>query len=285
MGNRKYLFLYLGISFGVCWGVGLAYMLFDDVLVPITGELTLMHPIAIIALYSPSIAGLIVYFVMDGFAGLKGIFSKLIPEKKDLIWFPILFGVFIIFALTMHFGSRLLGIGVPEMTYTVPGMILKALRNFIEETGLIGGAFGWIGFLLPYLQSKFKSNITSGLLTGLLFGLWVIPGYLIDSFGTSTDFLYYVAQLMVFIVFMSYIFNATKGNILIYLFSFWLISTGSQIDLYYFNPQVQIMQLVFFLICAIIVHFVFKKKNIGRPLQTFPDFIKKSDSVNNLKVS
>ncbi|KAA2301651.1 hypothetical protein FY526_23930, partial [Clostridioides difficile] len=116
------------------------------------------------------------------------------------------------------------------------------------ETGLIGGLFGWIGFLLPFLQGKLKNNITSGLITGLLFGLWVLPGYLISSFGTSTTYIYYVVQLMAFIVFQSYIFNATKGTLLFYLLAFWLVATGSQIDLYYFNPQVQIMQFFFFAI-------------------------------------
>ncbi|HLQ98486.1 MAG TPA: CPBP family glutamic-type intramembrane protease [Candidatus Dormibacteraeota bacterium] len=82
---------------------------------------------------------------------------------------------------------------------------------------------------LPYFQKKFKSNIPSALLTSLIFGLWVIPGYLISSLGTSTDFIFYVVQLMMFILFMSYVFNATKGNLLIYLFTFWLAATGSQI--------------------------------------------------------
>lgn len=279
--DYKYLVLYLSIAFGVCWGIGILYIFFDDVLVPITGELTLMHPIAIIALYSPSIAGLITYSVMGGSEALKGVFSKLVPRRKDLIWFPILLGVFVLFASTMHFGSKLFGLGVPEITRTVPQMILKGLWNLIEETGLIGGAFGWIAFLLPYLQKKLKNSVFSALLTGFIFGLWVLPGYMISSLGTSTDYVFYVIQLMFFIVFMSYIFNATNGNVLIYIFAFWLAATGSQIELYYFNSQVQIMQIVFFALAAIIIHFVFKRNKVEHPMQVFPDYIKVKNEAKN----
>lgn len=273
MKLNKYLVIYLSISFILCWGIGFIYVFFGEYVTPITGELTLTHPIAIIALYSPSVAGLIVYFTLDGMAGIKGILSKVIPRKQDLFWFPLLFSVMVLFALSMHYGSVLFGFGVPKITLTVPEMIAKGLLNFFMEFGLIGGVFGWIGFLLPYFQKKFKSNIPSALLTGLIFGLWVVPGYLISSLGTSTDFIFYVIQLMTFILFMSYIFNATEGNLLIYLFTFWLAATGSQIDLYYFNSKVQILQIVFFSLSALIAHMVYKKKIIKQSLQTFPEYV------------
>ncbi|MHB8062127.1 MAG: hypothetical protein ACYDG2_05740 [Ruminiclostridium sp.] len=281
--SNKYLVLYLGLAFGICWGIAIAFMLFGDILVPITGELTLTHPLIIIALYAPSGAGLITYLAMGGFKGLKGILLKLIPRKQDLVWFPILLAICVLFWITMHFGSLLFGIKVPEMTYSTSEKIVQILRNFIEETGLIGGVFGWIGFLLPYLQKKFKNNITSGLLTGLLFGLWVLPGYVISSFGTQTDYLFYVVQLMFFVLFQSYVFNATKGSIVFYLFTFWLVASGSRLQFYLFNPQVQIMQIGYFIIAAVVIHFVFKKFKIEHSLQVFPDFIQKNSLPGNFQ--
>lgn len=277
--DTKFLVIYLTIAFGVCWGVGIAYLFFSDIFVPITGELTLMHPVAIIALYSPSIAGIVTYFIMGGFAAVKGLFSKLVPRKEDLFWFPILLVLFVLFAATMHFGSKLFGLDVPVISRTLPGVILKIFTNLFEETGLIGGVFGWIGFLLPFLQRKFKNNIAAGLVTGFLLGLWVLPGYLISSFGTATSYPFYVIQLMFFVLFSSYIFNATKGNILFYLFSFWLAATGSQIELYYFNPPVQIMQIVFFMVAALVVHILFKKFDVDQELQLFPEFVQKEPAL------
>jgi membrane protease YdiL (CAAX protease family) len=272
--SRKYLIMYLAISFGVCWGIGILYIFFGDFLVPITGELTLTHPIAIIALYSPTIAGLITYFVMGGVGAVKGILLKVIPRRQDLVWFPIMFGLVLLLWINIRYiSSPLFGIESREITYRFPEMISTALWLVIKETGLIGGLFGWIGFLLPFLQSKFKNNIYSGLLTGLLFGLWVLPGYVISSFQIDQSYLLYVVLLMVFISFMSYIFNATKGNLLIYTFTFWLVATGSHIQLYYFTPPVQAMQISFFLVAWIVTHVVFKKMKIDQTLQVFPEFI------------
>lgn len=267
----RYLFLYLGIVFPLSFGIIGCFIVFGDVLSQYVGQLTLMHPITIFLLYLPSIAGLVTYYAAHGGAAVKGLLLKLIPRKKDLFWFPVLFGMIILFALSMHFGSLLLGIKTPKITYTFSQMILKTLWNFVEEAGLIGGVFGWVGFLLPFLQRTLKNNILSGLLTGLIFGLWVFPGYMMSPANTS--YLLYVAQLMSFFVFSSYVFNATRGNLSFYLFTFWLIATGSHIQLYYFNLEVQALQVFFFTMASIVIHIVFRVKQVKYPLQFFPDFV------------
>lgn len=276
---NKYLYWYLGIVFGGIWLVAGPFMLFGPELTPIIGKLTLFAPISIILLYLPSVAGLIVYYKFGGSAAIKGIFLKLIPRKADLIWFPILFCVFILFVISMRFGSILIGIKIPHITYSYLKIFKIVVFNFIKEVGLLGGIFGWIGFLLPFLQRKLNNNISSGLLTGFIFGLWVFPGYIIPSFHTTSSYSLYVLQLMAFILFQSYVFNATRGNLLIYLFCFWLAATGSHIQLYYFNPMVQILEISFFIVAAIVVQFIFKAKKIDAPLQKFPDFIQRNQEI------
>ncbi|GAA0365730.1 hypothetical protein [Bacillus horti] len=271
--SNKYLYLYLSITFGVTWGIGILFLFFEDILIPMVGELTLTHPIAILALYSPTVAGLITYYKFGGFKAIKGLLGKVIPRKKDLFWFPTLFVVVALLWVTIRSISPLFGMEVREVTYSLPEMIGTALWLFVEETGLIGGLFGWIGFLLPFFQAKFRNNIISGILTGLLFGLWVLPGYLISSFDLDQSYLLYVVLLMVFISFMSYIFNATNGNLLIYTFTFWLVASGSHIQLYFFNQPVQLMQISFFAVCWLVTHFLFKKITIDQTLKVFPDFI------------
>ncbi len=267
----RYLLLYLGIVFPISWGIIGCFIVFGEVLSQYVSPLTLMHPITVLILYLPSIAGLVTYYAQGGIASVKGIFLQLIPKQKDLIWFPVMIGVVIVFGFCMHFGALLFGGQTPEITDTLPQIIFKALWNFIEEAGLIGGIFGWVGFLLPFLQAKLKNNILSGLLTGFIFGLWVYPGYMMSPADSS--YLLYVAQLMSFFVFISYVFNATQGNLSIYLLTFWLMATGSHIQLYYFNVQIQILQIIFFIVASIVIHTVFKAKKIRYPLQTFPDFI------------
>ena len=274
MRNKyMYLWVYLAITFGVWWGVAITFTVFHNRLVKLIGGLTLLHPLIIVMLYLPSIAGLAVYFLCGGKGALKGIFLKLVPRRRDLIWFPVLTVVFIIFYLSMHYGSIAFGFKVPKITYSLPTILTIGSLNFFKEAGLIGGIFGWVGFLLPFLQDKLKNNIKAALLTGFIFGLWVLPGYLISSFGTSSSYFLYVLQLMVFILFQSYIFNATRGCLLFYLFSFWLAATGSHVQLYYFNSHVQLLQVIFFTFAAIVTHVLLKKIKVDSQLQRFPSFI------------
>lgn len=253
--------------------------LFAEVLAPLTGPLSLTHPLMLFVLNLPSLTGLGIYAYIGGWSGLSGILKKLIPRQQDWKWFPILLMLFMGFAWCMRLGSLLLGVAVPVITDTPMQMVSKALQNVMEEIALIGGIFGWIGFVLPFLQGKFKRNIPSALLTGLLFGLWVMPGYGLSSVATATSYMLYVLQLMAFISFASYIFNATAGNLSCYLFAFWLAASGSHIQLYYFNIPVQTMELVFLTLAAMVMHGLCKQGKLRTSLQIFPYFIEEKCSV------
>lgn len=274
IGNFRYLFAYLSVVIGVSWIILISWVSFSNVFTPILGALTLTHPLIIFILYLPSITGLMITYIASGYGGLKKQVKKIVPRREDLFWFPVIFGIFIVFELVLHYGCRIFGIPLPEITMTVSQIILKSLWNFIEEAGLIGGVFGWIGFVLPYLQGKLRNNIYSALLTGFLFGLWVLPGYGVSSVQSLVSYILYVMQLMSFLVFISYIFNATKGNLSIYLLAFWLAATGSHVQLYNFNIPVQLMEITFFCSIAFLMHFIFKSLKAKYPLAVFPDYIR-----------
>lgn len=280
--DSKYFFSYLGIVIGVSWAILISWVTFASVLNPILGPITLTHPLIIFILYLPSIAGLMISYISCGYEGLKNQVLKIIPRKEDLFWFPVIFGIFVVFELVLHYGCLIFGIPLPEITMTVPQIILKSLWNFIEEAGLIGGVFGWIGFVLPYLQGKLKSNIYGALLTGFLFGLWVLPGYGVSSVQSLISYVLYVMQLMSFLVFISYIFNATKGNLSVYLFAFWLAATGSHVQLYNFNIPVQLIEITFFCSIGTLMYFVFKSLKGKYPLAVFPDYI--LEDRKNIKI-
>lgn len=273
--DSKYLFAYLAIVIGVSWAILISWVAFSKVLTPILGPLELTHPLIIFILYLPSFTGLMISYIASGRTGLKNMALKIIPRKEDLFWFPVIIGIFIVFELVLHYGCRVFGIPLPEITMTIPHIILKSLWNFIEEAGLIGGVFGWIAFVLPSLQGKLKNNISAALLTGLLFGLWVLPGYGVSSVQTLISYGLYVMQLMSFLVFISYIFNATKGGLSFYLLAFWLAATGSHVQLYYFNIPVQLIEISFFCLVATLMHFIFKSLKHNYSLVTFPDYILK----------
>jgi hypothetical protein len=269
--KNKYLTIFLVITFGLCWGIASIFMIFNDFITNLFGDASFTNPIVMIALYSPSIAGLVVYGLMGGSKAIKNLLGKFIPRKQDLIWFPIVIGMALLYLVCIHYGSIAIGFDVPEMTLTFNQMLIEIVKNLFEEAGILGGVLGWIGFLMPYFQKKYNSNVKSGLLTGLIFGIYVLPGFMISSFELAAAFPLYVIQIMLFLVFVSYMYNATNGNLLYYVLLFWLISSGARLELYYFNAQVQLLQITFFAISVAAVHFIMKKRNMEQKLQVFPD--------------
>lgn len=279
--ERKYLLIYLLISFGVCWGISLLYVIAYPVMSSLFGDLTLENPIVIFALNVPGIATFLMYFLYDGLKGIKDFLRTLIPRKKDLIWIPIIIAIMVLYVISVRIVCLIVKIDVPEIEYTPLQMLELFLKNFLGETGMIGQIFGWYGFLLPYLQAKTKSDVKSGLLTGFIFALFLLPGYAFSSFETATAYPFYIAQQMLFSLCATFVLNKVKGNLLFFLLAFWIAATGSKVNLYYFIPSVQIVQIALFLVILAIIYPIFKKHNAGKApeekLQMFPDFLYQND--------
>ncbi len=274
---KKYLWIYLGITFGLSWGMSLLYILFYDQLSTVVGELNISNPFVMVSLNSPSIAGIFIYFIYGGKNGIIKFLKRLIPNLSECKWFVFLLIVSIAFYFGMHYGSTLFNIQLPEVTLSTKERIILLLKNIYEETGLLGGALGWYGFLLPYMQKKHNSSIKAGLITGFIFGLFVLPGYAFSSFETATAYPFYVMQLMAFSVFIAFIMNKTRGNVLFFIFSFWLIASGSKLQFYNFVVSIQILEMTFFVIMVIGMYYYYKRiknENLNTcSLCCFPDFI------------
>lgn len=273
----KYIKIYFLITFSMVWVTCLSYIFFEPFMTSIFGELVLTNPLVVIALDGPAVVGLAMYYLYAKGEGVKKYLCTLIPRKKDLKWFPIIIVTMILYLIAVRMICIGFQIAVPEMTYSLKEMLIIFLKNFYEEIGMIGVAFGWFGFVLPYYQRKYQSNIKAGMMTGLTLGLFVAPGYIFSSFETATAYPWYVLQLMVFSICISYILNDTRGNAIFFLVAFWIAGTGSKVNFYYFVPSVQIIQFAIFGVLALILHYMFKHINKGKDpksiLQVFPDFI------------
>lgn len=279
--EKKYLLIYLLICFGICWGICLLYVIAYPVMSSLFGDLTLENPIVVFALNVPGVATFFMYFLYDGLRGIKDFLRTLVPRKKDLIWIPIIVSVMVVYVICVRLVCIMVKIDVPKIEYTPLQILDVFLKNFLGETGMIGQIFGWYGFLLPYLQAKTKGDVKSGLLTGFIFALFLLPGYVFSSFETATAYPFYMAQQMLFSLCATFILNRVKGNLLFFLLAFWIAATGSKVNLYYFIPPVQIIQIVLFLIILAIIYPIFKKQDAGKTpeerLQMFPDFLYQND--------
>jgi len=127
------------------------------------------------------------------------------------------------------------------------------------------------------MQKQYYSSIKGGLMTGFIFGLFVLPGYALSSFETVTAYPFYVLQLMLFSVFIAFVMNQTRGIVLFFVFCFWLVASGSKLQFYNFIMGVQILEIGFFLIIVIGMYLYYrlvKNKDLNTyALCLFPDFL------------
>lgn len=274
---RKYMWVYLGVTFGLSWGLSLIYVAFQETLTPLIGVPNTSNPLVVLALNSPSMAGIFVYFLLGGGNAVLKFLECLIPKRGDLVWATLILSLFTLFLFCMHYGSMLFRIPLPEVTLSPKERLLILLRNVYEETGLLGGAFGWYGFVLPYFQMRVGNSVKAGLLTGFVQGLFVLPGYLFTSFETATAYPFYVLQLMLFSVFIAFVFNETEGNVLYFILAFWFASAGAKMQLYYFNVSVQILEIIYFAILSVFAWWWIRHFQgidpIREGLCCFPNFI------------
>lgn len=286
---KKYMIAFLLVTYGVCYAIGIAYGLAPEFMINTFGELELTQPLVLFILNSPSIMGIFIYFWYGGVDSLLKFLRTTIPMKKDLKLIPIILITMFIYIAIVRFISIAVGLEVPEMTQSFGEKVSIFLRNFYMEIGMLGSAWGWYGFFFPFVQRYVKNNIKAGQITGLVLGLYLAPGFdLGSSYGIFT-YVVYVCSFMVYSAMLSYILNDTNNCLLFFLLSFWVMGSGSKLQFYYFTAEVQMIQVILFLIMWFFIHKYYTKRNKGKSqeeiLQVFPDFIEERGPIGQVDSS
>jgi hypothetical protein len=84
-------------------------------------------------------------------------------------------------------------------------------------TGPLGEELGWRGFALPRLQER-TGPLAGSLILGVLWAAWHLPLFFIPEWTGSIDpavlMLAYFSWVVPFAVFMTWVFNHTKGSLI-----------------------------------------------------------------------
>ena len=165
---------YYILVFAISWG-GILLLIGGPGNIPGTKEQgeKLFIPALLIMFAGPFISGILMNFLVDGKKGLQHLFSKYIHWRAEGRWYAIaiLTGPVIVVAV-------LLGLSLFNQDF-LPGIITAEDKIgsviFGVGWGLIGGGLleetGWTGFAVPRLRKRY-SIITTGLIVGILWGIW-----------------------------------------------------------------------------------------------------------------
>ncbi len=159
----------------------------------------------------PTIAAVIVTFVLHGKNGARELFAPLTQWRVGIAWYAMaLFGNAVIwFAAIGLPGGVSLDMGkIGPWFMLFPIFLINMLMNVWEE-------IGWRGFALPRLQSCYTALVAS-LIVGVLWGLWHLPLLLMKDYPMSNyPFIPFFIGITASSVLYTWIYNNTKGSLLL----------------------------------------------------------------------
>lgn len=172
-------------------GTGKWFMLFIQVLLFAAGIETLDHifwghhidlGLILMSAIMVVLAALVMTSLLTNRADTRLTLTRVTPWRF-WAWVPFALGIWPLLILAANAFARLLGLSVPPNP-TLPDVAFPflLLESFFWAF-LFGGALneeaGWRGFALPRLQNRFSPMIAS-LIIGAFWGLWHLPGHVID---------------------------------------------------------------------------------------------------------
>jgi membrane protease YdiL (CAAX protease family) len=237
----RILIPFIALTFGLTWGIAALLIFFTDPIVAVFGEIHMGHPLFILAVYSPGIAGVILVGRRWGWRALGSFFRRLTLWRASGPWWAFLIlGIPAVFYL----GATVKGtVGDPfpfsPWTRVFPALALALFLGPIEE-------FGWRGLALPLLQRKF-APFWAGLILGVIWALWHIPAFLMGGTPQSSwSFLPYFFGVVALSVIQTPLFNDSRGSLLIaVLYHFQMMNP--------LWPDAQPWDSLFFVIVAVAV--------------------------------
>lgn len=212
---------------------------------------TLPSGAALLSALSASVAGIIMTLLDDGITGLKLMLRRLLIWRVGFGYW--LFAIFFFFTAILIgtvfnplFNGDLLSFNGIQPTLE----IFLLFVSFFIVAGL-GQELGWTGFLVPRLQARYNA-FSSSVFRAVLEGFWHLPllfyaglqhpalaDFPYDGWIAQRGFLVTAAVLFfIFLVpwsiFFSWIFNNTKGSLLLvavlhgseFWVAYWMLSTG-----------------------------------------------------------
>jgi len=184
--------------------------------------------LALVGIYAPTFAALIVVSVSEGHNGLKRLLAPLWDWRLRWTWYAtaiFLPLVLAVAAVLIHLGitkqySLLTSFnwlaGVPVFFASIPLLMLTKL-----PLGPMAEELGWRGFALPRLQRR-MSALSASLILGVLWALWHLPAFWVpgaalsmDELPTMMGILQYVVNVVGLTVVFTWLYNSTRGSLLI----------------------------------------------------------------------
>jgi uncharacterized protein len=219
------------LAFGISWAVWIPAALGSYGLI---SPQVSFAPSPLLGAFGPFIAALITTAIFDGRAGFGSLFKRFLVWRVSILWYLFVLFWPAIFSLIKTSIAVLMGAAIPDFSqppfvtlYPIPAEVKNAVPFiaflpfvFLQQM-LLGSSMGeepgWRGYALPRLQAG-QNSLRASLILGLLWGIWHLPKWLTKGDPMQQGSLgWEVLGLMATTVLFTWVFNNTKGSLLLAL--------------------------------------------------------------------
>jgi membrane protease YdiL (CAAX protease family) len=177
-----------------------------------------------------TLAALVISSIYSSRQGVRDMIAPITRWRVGIMWYPIALGLWLLIVLAGNAIAQSLNMTIPLS----PAWPDHPIRLVIAESFiwyfLFGGPLneepGWRGFAMPRLQRQF-CPLAASLILGTLWGLWHVPLHLMGVYyGGAWGAIIRIQEIPRTILF-TWIYNRTKGSLLISLLFHTAINTTS----------------------------------------------------------
>lgn len=193
------------------------------------------------AAFGPFFAAFLLTFLQQGGKGVLELLKRGIDFRFEKIWLAAILLVPLILFGGAVWASALAGLRKADWSVVSnPPYALVGFFVILLTAGPLQEEFGWRGYALPRLQSRF-SAVTSSVILGFFWWLWHLPVVFVPGRFMADNLVVFLALLVVITlssILFTWIYNNTNGSVLAVMlthaamnWSFWLAMPDMKMDL------------------------------------------------------
>jgi len=217
---RHPLLFYFIIAYAGSWLVWMPLVLSErgTALLPFNSPLlAAAFPVGIFM--GPFLSAFVMTGVAEGRAGVGSLLRRIVLWRVGLLWYLFaLIGIPALFLLSVIvLPGALASFQGQGLASLAPLPLLSLFVSVFFIGGPLGEEPGWRGFALPRLQ-RLHGPLVGSLILGPLWAFWHLPIFWVPAWHFSPTLLnlvLYVISAISFTIVMTWVFNNTKGSLLI----------------------------------------------------------------------
>ena len=230
---RHPLVSFFTLAYALTWLAWSPWFLSEDGvgLLPFDGEGISDYLNTVALIMGPTLSAFIMTGAIEGREGVGRLLHRIVLWRVGLGWYLfVLVGIPAIIVLSTVFLPGALASFQASAVPSTLFLYVVAGPVFLFIGGPVFEEIGWRGFALPRLQQLYGPLVGS-IVLGALWGLWHLPLFLIPSWdtphGSLLDIALFVTWAMSTTIVITWIFNNTKGSVLLAILAHGSINSAA----------------------------------------------------------